>query len=60
MEVDVAILGTFHFDANGDKTPEAIPIYRVTGKTPRDAGLADEMQGSVVDRVVSVPSSLIP
>jgi branched-chain amino acid transport system substrate-binding protein len=59
-QVRDGILGTFHFDANGDKTPEAIPIYRVTGKTPRDAGLADEMQGSVVDRVVSVPSSLIP
>jgi branched-chain amino acid transport system substrate-binding protein len=59
-QVRDGILGTFRFDANGDKTPEAIPIYRVTGKTPPGAGLADEMQGSVVDRVVSVPSSLIP
>ena len=59
-EVNDGILGTFRFDANGDKTPEAIPIYRVTGKTPRSAGLADEMQGAVVDRVVSVPGSLIP
>jgi branched-chain amino acid transport system substrate-binding protein len=59
-EVRDGILGTFRFDANGDKTPEAIPIYRVTGKTPRGAGLADEMQGAVVDRVVSLPSSLIP
>jgi branched-chain amino acid transport system substrate-binding protein len=54
------ILGTFRFDANGDKTPEAIPIYRVTGKTPAGAGLADEIQGAVVDRVVSIPSNLIP
>jgi branched-chain amino acid transport system substrate-binding protein len=59
-EVTDGILGTFRFDANGDKTPEAIPIYRVTGKTPPGAGLADELQGAVVARVVSVPSSLIP
>jgi branched-chain amino acid transport system substrate-binding protein len=59
-EVRDGILGTFRFDANGDKTPEAIPIYRVTGKTPRDAGLADELQGAVVDRVVSIPGKLIP
>jgi branched-chain amino acid transport system substrate-binding protein len=59
-DVKDGILGTFRFDANGDKTPEAIPIYRVTGKTPPGAGLADELQGAVVARVVSVPSSLIP
>jgi branched-chain amino acid transport system substrate-binding protein len=60
IEVRDGILGTFRFDANGDKTPEAIPIYRVTGETPPRAGLADELQGAVVDRVVSIPSELIP
>jgi branched-chain amino acid transport system substrate-binding protein len=59
-EVKDGILGTFRFDANGDKTPEAITIYRVTGKTPAAAGLASELQGAVLDRVVSVPGSLIP
>jgi branched-chain amino acid transport system substrate-binding protein len=59
-EVKDGILGTFRFDANGDKTPEAITIYRVTGKTPAGGGLANEMQGAVLDRVVSVPSSMIP
>ena len=60
IEVSDGILGTFRFDANGDKTPAAIAIYRVTGKTPRGTDIADELQGAVVDRVVSVPSELIP
>jgi branched-chain amino acid transport system substrate-binding protein len=60
IEVNDGILGSFRFDANGDKTPGAITIYRVTGKTPPGADIASELQGAVVDRIVSVPSQLIP
>jgi len=32
--------------------------YRVTGRTPPDAGGYDALQEAVVDRVVAVPESL--
>jgi branched-chain amino acid transport system substrate-binding protein len=60
LEVRDGILGSFRFDANGDRTPGAVTIYRVTGETPRGADLPSQLQGAVVDRVVSVPSELIP
>jgi len=60
IEESDGILGSFRFDANGDKTPASIAIYRVTGKTPRGTDIADQLQGAVVDRVVSIPSELIP
>jgi branched-chain amino acid transport system substrate-binding protein len=60
IEVRGGILRSFRFDTNGDKTPGGITIYRVTGKTPQGTNLASELQGAVVDRVVSVPSELIP
>ncbi|MGZ5359721.1 MAG: branched-chain amino acid ABC transporter substrate-binding protein, partial [Solirubrobacterales bacterium] len=51
------ILGSFRFD-RGDITPARVPILRVTGKTPPQAGLPDPFQGAVLDRVVTVPASL--
>jgi branched-chain amino acid transport system substrate-binding protein len=60
IEVSDGILGSFRFDANGDKTPAAIAIYRVTGKTPRGTDVSADLRGAVVDRVVSIPSELIP
>ncbi len=57
-EIRDGLLGSFRFDRNGDITPAQIPIYRVTGKTPPDAGLYDFFQGAVIDRVVTVPAKL--
>jgi ABC-type branched-subunit amino acid transport system substrate-binding protein len=53
------ILGSFGFDANGDITSASVPVMRITGATPPSAGLPEGFQGSVVDRVVKVPPSLV-
>jgi branched-chain amino acid transport system substrate-binding protein len=60
LTVRDGILGSFRFDGNGDKAPGTITIYRITGKTPPGAKLGSDLQGAVVDRVVSVPSRLLP
>jgi branched-chain amino acid transport system substrate-binding protein len=53
------ILGSFHFDRNGDLTPAKMPIIRITGSTPPSARLPDFLQGAVIDRVVEIPPRLI-
>jgi ABC-type branched-subunit amino acid transport system substrate-binding protein/DNA-binding beta-propeller fold protein YncE len=53
------LLGSFRFDRNGDVTPATVPILRVTGATPPQAGLPSNLQGAVVDRVVEIPRRLI-
>jgi len=53
------ILGSFHFDRNGDLTPAKLPIIRITGSTPPSARLPEFLQGAVVDRVVEIPRTLI-
>ena len=58
-KVKDGILGSFSFD-RGDITPPRIAILRVTGKTPPQYGLADQYQGAVLDRVITVPSRLSP
>jgi ABC-type branched-subunit amino acid transport system substrate-binding protein/DNA-binding beta-propeller fold protein YncE len=57
-EVKDGILGDFRIDRHGDITPAQIAIFRVTGRTPPDAGVFEWFQGSVVDRVITVPESL--
>jgi branched-chain amino acid transport system substrate-binding protein len=59
-EVQDGILGDFRFDANGDKTPGAITIYRVTGKSAPDAGVPPEYEGAVFDRTLAIPANLLP
>jgi branched-chain amino acid transport system substrate-binding protein len=58
-EVQNGILGDFRFDANGDKTPGAITIYRVTGKSPAGADVPPEYEGAVFDRTVPIPANLL-
>ena len=53
------LLGSFRFDANGDRTPASVPIIRITGRPRRTAGLPAEMQGAVVDRIVAIPPRLL-
>jgi len=53
------ILGSVHFDRNGDLTPAKMPIIRITGSTPPSARLSDFLQGAVIDRVVEIPRTLI-
>ena len=53
------LLGSFHFDRNGDVTPATVPILRITGSTPPGARLPSTFQGAVVDRVVEIPRRLI-
>lgn len=57
IKVKGGILGSFRFD-RGDITPARVPILRVTGKTPPQAGLPDLFEGAVLDRVVTVPADL--
>jgi ABC-type branched-subunit amino acid transport system substrate-binding protein/streptogramin lyase len=53
------ILGSFHFDRNGDLTPAKMPIIRITGSTPPSARLPQFLQGAVIDRAVEIPRRLI-
>jgi ABC-type branched-subunit amino acid transport system substrate-binding protein len=53
------LLGSFRFDRNGDVTPATVPIVRITGSTPPQAGLPSNFQGAVVDRVVEIPRRLV-
>jgi hypothetical protein len=54
------LLGSFGFDRNGDITPASVPILRITGSTPPSAGLPSMFQGAVIDRVVEIPTRLVP
>ena len=56
LEIEDGILGSFRFDRNGDITPSAITIYRITGKT----GPGSPLEGGVVDRVIRVPARVFP
>ena len=58
-EVRDGILGDFRFDTNGDKTPGAITIYRVTGKSSPGAGVPPEYEGAVFDRTLPIPDDLL-
>ncbi len=53
------ILGSFRFDRNGDMTPATVPIIRITGATPPQAGLPSNFQGAIIDRVVEIPRRLV-
>ena len=53
------LLGSFRFDRNGDVTPATVPIIRITGATPPQAGLPSNFQGAIIDRVVEVPRRLV-
>jgi YVTN family beta-propeller protein len=52
------VLGPFHFDAAGDMSPATVVILHVTGGRGQP-GLAPDYKGSVVDRTVRVPLSLL-
>ena len=53
------LLGTFRFDRNGDSTAPLVPIMRITGTTSPDADYPAMFRGSVLDRIVEVPASLV-
>jgi YVTN family beta-propeller protein len=57
--VTTGILGSFHFDRNGDATPARVTVFRITGATPRRSHLIRDFQGAVVDRVISIPTNLL-
>lgn len=57
-DVKNGILGSFHFNRNGDITPATVMIVRITGSTPPSSGLDSDLQGAVVDRIVKIPASL--
>jgi branched-chain amino acid transport system substrate-binding protein len=52
------ILGDFRIDRHGDITPARIAIFRVPARTPPGAAVFETFQGTVPDRVISVPASL--
>jgi branched-chain amino acid transport system substrate-binding protein len=57
-EVKNGLLGSFHFDRNGDITPATVIIVRITGSTPPGSGLDSSLQGAVLDSIVKIPPSL--
>ena len=57
-DVKNGLLGSFHFNRNGDITPATVMIVRITGSTPPGSGLDSSLQGAVVDRIVKIPASL--
>jgi branched-chain amino acid transport system substrate-binding protein len=58
LEIEDGILGTFSFDKNGDMTPAAISVYRVTGKGGK-SDAPDFYGGADFDRLVRVPPELV-
>jgi ABC-type branched-subunit amino acid transport system substrate-binding protein/DNA-binding beta-propeller fold protein YncE len=58
VEVKDGLLGDFRLDRHGDITPGQIAIFRVSRRAPPDARVFEWFQGSVVDRVMTVPKSL--
>jgi branched-chain amino acid transport system substrate-binding protein len=58
LEMRNGILGSFRFDRNGDITPAAFTVFRITDGRKRDPDLDEAFTGSVVDRVVRVRPAL--
>ena len=58
LEIENGILGSFSFDENGDMTPAAISVFRITGKG-RKSDAPDFYGGADFDRVVRVPPELV-
>ena len=58
LEMTNGILGRFRFDRNGDITPAAFTVFRITGDSKRDPALPEDFTGAVVDRIVRVPAAL--
>ena len=56
LEIENGILGNFRFNANGDMTPPAITVLRVTGEKGADA--PELFGGADFDRVMRVPAAL--
>jgi ABC-type branched-subunit amino acid transport system substrate-binding protein len=59
LSVRNGILGSFRFDRNGDITPAAFTVFRITGTKKRDPALPEAFGGGVVDRVVRVRARLV-
>ena len=57
-EVKNGILGDFRLDRYGDITPVRLGVYRVTGRTRPGEPVPETFQGTVLDRVITVPASL--
>jgi branched-chain amino acid transport system substrate-binding protein len=57
-QVKDGLLGSFSFDRHGDMTPPKVAVVRVTGSTPANVHLPGLLQGAVIDRVVTIPTSL--
>ena len=52
------ILGSFHFDRNGDITPAKVAVLRVDGRSREGAALDTFHAGTAVEDVVEVPPRL--
>ena len=55
LRVVNGLLGTFHFDENGDPTVNYTTIFRVVSKTPPGS----PQSNGAIDRVLTVPPSLV-
>ena len=58
-EVRDGILGSFRFTRDGDMTPTPVTIFRVVGGKRLNSTQLPDFAGSVIDRVVDVPVTLV-
>jgi branched-chain amino acid transport system substrate-binding protein len=58
-DVRDGILGSFRFTPDGDMTPAAVTIFRVVGGHRLNPTSLTDFAGSVIDRVIDVPVSLV-
>ena len=59
LRIENGILGSFRFDRNGDITPAAFTVFRITGKRTSGSKLPDAFSRAVVDRIVRVRGRLV-
>jgi YVTN family beta-propeller protein len=59
VRVEDGILGTFEIDGYGDPTLQPITILQVTGKDEPSPTLLADHAGTVIDRVIAPPASLV-
>jgi ABC-type branched-subunit amino acid transport system substrate-binding protein len=58
-DVRNGILGSFRFTSDGDMTPTPVTIFRVVGGSRLNSTQLPDFAGSVIDRVIDVPVTLV-
>jgi DNA-binding SARP family transcriptional activator/ABC-type branched-subunit amino acid transport system substrate-binding protein len=59
IRIEHGLLGSFHFNANGDIAPAPITIFHVTAAKRRSSTLIEDFDGATVARIIDVPANLL-